>query len=56
MSAVAIDKDPYGAYRNRNFTPNYNRNNYGEYDPNTLGSQGYRGDLIAKDEYDKTTI
>jgi predicted Zn-ribbon and HTH transcriptional regulator len=51
MTAVAIDKDPYGAYRNRAFSANYNRNNYGEYDANTLGSQGYSGDLIAKDEY-----
>jgi hypothetical protein len=50
-SATAIATDPYGAYRTRKFTPNYNRNNYGEYDANMLATQGYCGDLIAKDEY-----
>jgi hypothetical protein len=51
MSAVAISTNPYSNYRNKAFTPNYNRNNYGEYDANTLGSQAYSGDLIAKDDY-----
>jgi hypothetical protein len=51
MSAVAIDKDPYGSYLTKDFDPNYNRNNYGVYDENVLASQGYSGDLIAKDEY-----
>jgi hypothetical protein len=51
MSEVAIATDPYGVYRSKDFDPNYNRNNYSTYNADALGSQAYRDDLIAKDEY-----
>jgi hypothetical protein len=52
MTSVAIARDPYGDFRTKAFSKNYNRSkNLGEYDANTLGSQGYSGDLIGKDEY-----
>jgi hypothetical protein len=51
MSTTAIDTDPYGGYLTKDFDPTYNRNNYGEYDEKLLATQGYRGDLIAQDEY-----
>jgi hypothetical protein len=41
MSVVAIDKDPYGNFLTKDFDPNYNRNNYGVYDENSLAQQGY---------------
>jgi hypothetical protein len=51
MTSVVIERDPYGNFLTKDFDPNYNRNNYGVYDENALAQQGYRGDLIAKDEY-----